>query len=230
MDGSDMRDFLKLVLLALLLLLVSPESAGICKWVDSDGVTHYAETCPEDSHSTNIEIAPPPDPELIEAAEQRGEQTKSRTSLRKQQLEQQKAQKAQLNKASDEATDSKVKACAEARWNLSILRKQLPVYYDEQNDLHYNRSLHDSWYAGQRRYLEDQQRQQEIARLTQVEEQNCTSSEDDIRERIRIYMNNEHQDACMSLRNRLKNMQAANTGIPSDEMRDLEELINTRCQ
>ena len=43
-------------------------------------------------------------------------------------------------------------------------------------------------------------------------------------------MQNTHLDACMSLRNKLKNMQAANTGIPSDEMRDLDELINSRCQ
>jgi hypothetical protein len=34
----------------------------------------------------------------------------------------------------------------------------------------------------------------------------------------------------MSLRNKLKRMQAANTGIPSDQMRDLQEQIDTRCQ
>ena len=225
-----MSGFLKLILLALLLILISPEAAGICKWVDPGGVAHYAETCPEDSHSTEVEIAPPPTAAQVEDAKHRVEETKSRTSTRKMLKEQQKEQELVQNKRADEETDNKVTICADARWNLSILRKQLPVYYDSDNKLHFNRSLHDAWYEGQRIYLDDQQRQQEIERLTEAEDQSCTSSEADIRARIATYMQNSHRDACMSLRNKLKRMQEASTGIPSDNMRDLEEQINTRCQ
>jgi hypothetical protein len=227
---SDMSGFLKLLILALLLILIAPRAAGICKWVDQDGVAHYAETCPEDSHSKEVEIAPPPTPAQVEAAKHRMAEAISRTSARKQQEEQQNQQALLQDKADDEDANKKVIACADARWSLTILGKPLPVYYDSENKLHSNRSLHASWYEGQRIYLDDQQRQQEIERLTQVEEINCTVAEADIRERIRIYMQNNHQDACMSLRNKLKRMQAANTGIPSDQMRDLQEQIDTRCQ
>jgi hypothetical protein len=33
--------------------------AEICKWVDENGTVHYAESCPEDVGSVEIEIQPP---------------------------------------------------------------------------------------------------------------------------------------------------------------------------
>lgn len=34
--------------------------ADICKWIDENGVTHYAAECPEGVDSRQIEIEPPP--------------------------------------------------------------------------------------------------------------------------------------------------------------------------
>lgn len=219
-----------LALLALLLFLIAPDTAGICKWVDKDGVVHYAETCPEDTNSTEVQIEAPPTPAQIEATSKRMEKIQSETKTRKEQKDLEKRQELLDKQAREEISDSMVRKCAEARWNLTILHKQLPVYYDEANQLHFNRSLHDYWYEGQRVYLDDQQRQLKIEHYTQIESQTCTASEEDIRERIGIYLQKSHRDACMSLRNKLKNMRKSSTGIPSDEMRELEKLINTRCQ
>lgn len=49
--------------LALAVLFLAPISAGaaICKWVDENGVTHYAEHCPDEFASSEIEIQPPPE-------------------------------------------------------------------------------------------------------------------------------------------------------------------------
>ncbi len=52
-------------------LLASPIQAGICKWVDDDGVTHYAEQCPEDADAAEIEIQAPPSPQQLEEARER---------------------------------------------------------------------------------------------------------------------------------------------------------------
>jgi hypothetical protein len=47
--------------------------ADICKWVDDQGVTHYAERCPEEVESEPVEIQPPPTEAQQEAARQRSE-------------------------------------------------------------------------------------------------------------------------------------------------------------
>ncbi len=49
-------------------LLASPIQAGICKWVDDDGVTHYAERCPDDVDAREVEIQPPPSEEQMDKA------------------------------------------------------------------------------------------------------------------------------------------------------------------
>ena len=225
-----MSKILKLAVIAILLSFLAPETAGICKWVDENGVVHYAETCPEDAKTSEVHIHAPPSQEQIEATTRRSEESLRTTKARSEQKKLEKEQKALTRKTREESTDIMTGKCAEARWNLAILQKPLPVYFDEDNLLHFNRSLHDSWYGGQRTYLDDQQRQTEIMHYTRVEEQTCTASEAEIRERIKMYMEKSHREVCQHLKNKLENMKALSTGIPSDKMRDLEELIDTRCK
>ena len=47
-------------------ILAGPVQAGICKWVDENGVTHYAERCPEQVEAREVEIAPPPPAQQLE--------------------------------------------------------------------------------------------------------------------------------------------------------------------
>ena len=64
------------------LLTASSAPADICKWVDENGVTHYAEKCPEGIEAEAVDIPPPPAEADIEAARARSEsllqQTRSR--------------------------------------------------------------------------------------------------------------------------------------------------------
>ena len=48
---------------AVAVLLLAPVSTGaaICKWVDENGVTHYAEHCPDDVGASELDIQPPPE-------------------------------------------------------------------------------------------------------------------------------------------------------------------------
>jgi len=213
----------------LLLAVIAPNTClGICKWTDSTGVTHYAESCPEIAKSSEVTIETPPTQERIESAKTLSQDLAFSTRTPDEKLTQEQERDVQQQDMGD-STDELINACAEARWNLEILRKQRPVYFDNQNQLHFNRSLYDLSYEGPRIYLGERHRQAEIARFEQVEERSCTSSEDDIRARIKIYMEKRQDLVCIKLRGDLGNMKTANTGIPSDKMRNLEELINTRC-
>lgn len=216
-----MSNFLKLVLLAILLITITPESAGICKWVDEDGVVHYAERCPEDSGSAEVRIEAPPSQEQIDITMERAQRLRSEVQARHAQIDQDKDQQTPEKQSLESTRDVMIRNCAEARWSLEVLRKQLPVYYDNENQLHYKRSLHDYWYEGQRTYLDDQQREAEILDQTSIEQQTCTGSEADIRERIRIYMEKREREVCRHLQHKLAGMREMSTGIPSDEIREL---------
>lgn len=220
---------LKLLVLVFLIGFIVSEISGICKWVDESGVVHYAETCPENLDTSDVQIHAPPSQEQIEATTRRSEKIQVDTEARSKSRRQEKAQQELDKQAREETREIMTDQCAEASWNLEILRMQLSVYFDEDNLLHFNRSLHDSWYLGERTYLDDQQRQAEVTHFTRVKAKTCTTSEEDIRARILKYREKYLQEICGHLRNKLHNMETLSTGIPSDEMRDLKELIENSC-
>lgn len=47
--------------------------ASFCKWVDEQGVTHYAEKCPKSVDAKPVKIQPPPSEQQVEAARMRSE-------------------------------------------------------------------------------------------------------------------------------------------------------------
>ncbi|MEM1411116.1 MAG: DUF4124 domain-containing protein [Pseudomonadota bacterium] len=62
----------RLPVLFLLGFLANPMAAlAICKWVDEDGVTHFADVCPEEADADQVELAPEPTEEQALEAEQR---------------------------------------------------------------------------------------------------------------------------------------------------------------
>jgi hypothetical protein len=219
----------KSVVITLLVSLFASDTDAICKWVDENGVVHYAETCPDNTQSTDVPIIEPPSRKQVEEANRNAEKVRNEVKSHSETLEQEREQQAGESLADVETTNANIEKCAEARWRLAILSKQLPVYYDEDNSLHFNRSLHHYWYTGNRNYLDDAQRQAEVLRYTSVEKEACTDTEADIRARIMKYQEKSQKDMCGHLENKLATLRKDSTGIPSDEMRELEDLLKTRC-
>jgi hypothetical protein len=224
-----MSKVFKLAIFMFLISFAASKVEGYCKWVDADGVVHYAETCPEDVTSSDVEMRAPPSQELVEETSKRAEKIRQDTQSRNEDREKQKQQQ-KLEKQSQQAfTGIMLEECAEARWNLEVLNMQFPVYIDEDNLFHYNNSLHDDWYPGNRTYLDDQQRQVEIDHYTRVDTATCTTSEADIRARILKYREMRRRDICGHLRNKLELQQAQHPGIPSTRMRELADQIQNKC-
>jgi hypothetical protein len=67
------RTLIQLTISALALLTSSAFGAGICKWVDEQGVAHYAEKCPDNVEAREFEIRAPPSEQQVEAARNRSE-------------------------------------------------------------------------------------------------------------------------------------------------------------
>jgi hypothetical protein len=57
----------------LAVFFVEGARADICKWVDDDGVTHYAMECPESVDASEVDIEEGPSAEQVDAAIQRSE-------------------------------------------------------------------------------------------------------------------------------------------------------------
>ena len=57
-------------------VLIETVNADMCKWVDENGTVHYAETCPEYTDSTKIEIQALPSQEQVVEADKRYEEFK----------------------------------------------------------------------------------------------------------------------------------------------------------
>ena len=71
---AGMMKIPSLVVLLMLVVFSGPGVAGFCKWVDENGVVHYAETCPDDVDGTEIDTQAPPSHERVEQAVRSSEQ------------------------------------------------------------------------------------------------------------------------------------------------------------
>jgi hypothetical protein len=67
------------------LLLPCPVRADFCKWVDEQGVTHYATECPDHIKAQEIETQPPPSQQQVEEADRRSEQWLQQLKSRREQ-------------------------------------------------------------------------------------------------------------------------------------------------
>lgn len=204
--------------------------AQVCKWVDEQGVTHYASECPEGTESQNVEIRPPPSPEQVDEAKRRAEQMQEQAAgaAKSASEEADKARSRPQGRAVD--ADARAEACVEARLNRGILKLDIPVYYDENGQLHHQRSAHSETYHGTRNYLDDRQRQAELRRFEQAVVDNCGQSAAEKRAQSEKYNDMLDRTYCDQIRRELAELEAQSTGIPSSRMRELRRQIAEGCE
>lgn len=145
------------ILAAVLFLACADAGAALYKWVDEKGVTHYTEQPPPDRKSTRIEIrsdGPAAAPEKADSWKEK------EVELRRRRLEQERAQETSDAKAKNEAAQRRYH-CLRARDALETLAPGHPVY--QLND------------KGERVYLEDAQREEQLKRWRKEAETWCGS-------------------------------------------------------
>lgn len=143
---------------ALLMLCGGASAQGstqVYKWVDAQGRTHYSESPPPeqkdkarkvDTSNIGKGVPMPAKP----AAEQEGE-------FRKRQIEREtRERKAEQEQKERERVKEQ---CVRVRQQLAVLNEQVPVYQRDEK--------------GERKYMDDAQRQAEISRLQGLLRQHC---------------------------------------------------------
>jgi len=218
--------------LLIFIVFSGPGVAAFCKWVDESGAVHYAETCPEDVDSTEIETQALPSQEQVEDAirglEQLQEKRKVQREFKNQQAEKKAAEKQQLRAEKGAQTE----LCVKAIMNLAALGQPGPDYYDEAGELHNIRSSHSEWYEGDRRFLTYFERRNEFMHWVQVNIDNCdpvVDSKSGEKKLHELYGEKNQQAECQYRRAQLAKLEEPRRRTPKSEIEVVKKLILKWC-
>lgn len=142
----------------ILTMLAAGASAEVYKWVDAQGKVHYGERPPVGQDATELHRASQPYTPPAEDVERARERTELLLEGQRRHREaEQEAQAREAAKAREQA--QRKRRCQIARRNHRVLEVGRPVYKTNDN--------------GERVYLEDAERQAEIARWAKQIETYC---------------------------------------------------------
>lgn len=222
--------------------------AGVCKWIDRDGVVHYAEACPEGVEGTVVRTDPPPSQRELDAAAKRSQALLEQRQHRSEQIRQAQEQELDTRREQQHREAGLAQECEAAFAERNRLSAELPVYRDQQGQLHHVQSLHDYWYRDERRYLEDQERAEALAQVELRIETTCEglrpskftyvyrypdpprlSTVLELLDKMQSPFAPTQDEVCSFARQVLSDLESARQGLLSDEQRQLKPLVNARC-
>lgn len=147
------------MLLIGLLLCAAQSSAGMYKWVDEKGVTHYSENPPPGRKAQQIETtpstSPAPAPKPAEPASTWGDKERA---FRQRTIEREYAEETKRKKDAERVAMRR-EACLEAQYMVDALNSGVPVYRINEK--------------GEREYLADNARADRLQRAKQNAETYC---------------------------------------------------------
>ena len=128
-------------------------------------------------------------------------------------------------------SDYMANQCVKASRNLLVLDIELPVYYDDSGEVHCDRSMHSSWYGGERRYLDDDERS--VLQLVWTDQfiKFCEPdpSGKEIEQRVDAWMRLRTMQYCDYWRASLAEARKPDSGSPSSEIENLETRLERFC-
>ncbi|MEW5757816.1 MAG: DUF4124 domain-containing protein [Pseudomonadota bacterium] len=128
------------------------QAAEVYKWTDAEGNVHFGDKPQAGARAEAVTIPRhTPDPQYLERMQRMREEVERR------ELEREESQRHQAEQ--DRVAQTNAARCDQARGTLSMLKEQIRVFsYDK---------------AGNRQYLEDDERAAQIERLQQAIRENC---------------------------------------------------------
>lgn len=228
-----MRQTVLFILLACCWCFVEAARAQMCKWVDENGVTHYATECPQGVEGKVLELDTEPSKTEAREARQRARQVQDELRDRRAGEVLEAEEKAARERAADAQAAERRDICIHALMNLATLELTVPVYYDETGELHHDRSRRSRAYEGQRTYLDDADREAETRRYQREAADYCEQSkaeQEKIARMIREKSIDEvRQEICAAKRYELERIWSGLTGIPPPAVRELQKYIEENC-
>ena len=234
---------------SIFLVIGSPLSmADMCKWVDENGVVHYAEACPEGIEGASVKTRPGPSPAEVASAQERSDaMQKQRAAAHESDLAAQQARAGQVQAWHDQ--EELNARCEHSFREVDLLNLDMPVYRDSGGRLHHQESLHHHYYNGPRAYVDDDERSAQLAELAAQISRECANvhparsthvyrfnDKPNVDETIELLEDMTlpggppMEDVCTYARLTFQDMRKIESGIPSDKQRELDRLMNEHCQ
>jgi len=225
------------------LLLVSFASAGVYKWVDEEGMTHYSDFPPEVG-SEEIETAPAPPAEDVRRAREKVD------SLLKRQREQEEARRSDRRRQRlDEMAGAneqirQIDRCIFVEQQLLKLRLQRPVYrvagkgemlyvkfMGERDRLKWGEGGQPIFIEtspdGERMYIDDADRPSELEHYSQELESYCAVDDPDFKEakrqRYRAFM-------CRLATTHLDALSQPSKRTPASDLEEARRCVDKYCR
>ena len=198
--------------------------AKMCKWEDANGVTHYAETCPEGVEGSKIDIRTSSPPVQMD---------ETITKSADEQLQPREPEK--VSSESIESSTQKIykmrERCIEARLSLDALSQKLPVYYDSLGKIQAElwNYPHVRLERGSR-YLDANAKNRAYKHWSLVRQDNCTPavSGSGIKADIRRKQKEHQQRLCEVWKIELEYMERSKSF--HKERLDLKKLFSSKCK
>ena len=210
-------------------LLGLDANAGIYKWVDGKGVTHYSESSPEHVPAREVEIEPPPSAESVDAAQQRLNQSTQVYQQRSQAFALEKQQAKAAQQAAAQSKKQRMQQCGQALVQLRVLEKMVPVYRDEEGHYHTQKSVHSATYSGKRHYLTDERRDAEIARYQQQVNENCEPAQERTAQLREQLLADYHEQQCRAAREVLVELEQQRLDRRDEDIVAVMQDIDRHC-
>jgi hypothetical protein len=207
-------------------------NAGIYKWVDEEGRTHYSDSAPDGS---SREFTPEPEPKA-EAVRRAREEMKSLLERGRQHEEARKAEKERQlkeNLTREQEEDSRIQSCIFAQEQLQKLNLQRPVFrVFGKGDEVYVDYLGKRLIFGdndERLYIDDVQRSAEIGRYEDEVESYCGDEGGDQEKlgeaRVKLFK----ERMCVKARERLEMLANPRMHTPASDLDKAESWMKLFC-
>jgi len=209
------------LLVALFALFSAGAYSQVYKWVDEEGNVHYSDSPPENVEAELVVIEEhvpqrtlPNNTKLLEDAEERYRR-----------LAEDREARADARLSEEQARSARDRQCVYERKQLISLKQRLPVHRDEEGKF---RTLSEfDVYEGEREYLDDATRAQEIERVSRKIDRACDEP-DDRGERFMAGWDRMKEKRCESARLKLKEAQQ-DKRAPRQTIEDAQSEVERYC-
>ena len=211
------------------LLLAGPALAETWRWRDAEGNVHFGDRPPAGVTAERLNVQRKPAALSPEDRQRRLDALRADEASRNARREAASARAERDAEQAEDARASDRRRCDRARWALAALETARPVYRDENGAYRVKRSPNEpDIYTGAREYLDDAERQAEIARHRRDMGEYCADTpeltdkklaEEDLR----------HAEACEFAEATLQQLEQPEARATPEEIAARRQFLETEC-
>lgn len=210
-------------------LLVCEIALGeYCKWTDENGVVHYAEECPENTETEQIEIQPSLSQDRVQEAQKRSEALLSTLEKSRQVRAEELERHSTRSNQADHKQENRER-CVDAMVDLHNLQEGEAMYFDENGNLHDQFSIHSSSYLGERTYISDSEHKALIKAKHGIVQADCVQSQDETITRIKMLAARSDSQMCKNLYERVLKDKRFDRSTDITELQSIEKAVLEAC-